>query len=44
MTLENLIDFALFVFILWCLTDGIIIVERKYGQKIRRFFRTNKRG
>jgi len=27
--------------ILWLLTDGVLIVERKYGREIRRFFRAD---
>lgn len=29
--------------ILWLLTDGIVLLERKYGEQARRFFRTRTR-
>lgn len=35
-------EFLLMLLILWALTDGAILLERKYGEKARRFFRTNK--
>lgn len=28
--------------ILWALFDGVILLEQKYGQQARRFFRTYK--